>query len=163
MTPLDDLKTYHVQRAKQRTHRPCAVHGPVRHVCESCAKVICPLCPPHTCAAPVARVEVAATSVYKPPRGLLPVWRIVQPLGALDIQPHPDAEAWLIRFPPQSMQAESAGDLANRLWVMPDFIALATTTAFRAGRGSKPTHWWVSFQLKIIEKEQINDGPQTTT
>jgi hypothetical protein len=85
------------------------------------------------------------------------MWQVVKPLGAIDIQPHVDVDAWLIRFPPRALESDSAGDLANRLWARPDFVNLATVVPFRAGRGSKPVHWWVGFQLKA--KEPPNAKP----
>lgn len=149
MKGLNDLlKSAHVKRAAKRKHKPCPSHGAIRRVCESCTKVYCPKCGTHPCNVPRETKKTVPVIDYIPPKGLEPIWRFAQQFGAIDIQPHPDADAWRIRFPPHTLGTQGAGELADRLWSHSELASVAVTTPFRAGRGHEPPHWWISFQLK---------------
>lgn len=151
----DYFRQLNIKRAKSRAHRQCPVHRKPRAVCESCAKVYCPKCPPHECrtaTAPIPKSTSKSTPIlsmasrYRPPSLLKPMWTLVHPLGAIRIEPHPDSGGYIILFPPQALDVVTAGELADKFWLIPDIRVLAEPTPFRAGRIGR--QWWVSFFLK---------------
>lgn len=149
MSLSDFFKTQHIKRASARRHKPCPTHGKIRRVCNHCTKVYCPRCG-HPCSADARQIP-DRRGAYSPTTKLRPLWSLVKPLGAIRIDAHEDADAWKVLFPPHTLGVNTAGELADKLWSRADLNALGTPTAFRAGRGIKPSHWWVSILLK--EKE----------
>ena len=149
MSRANYFRALDLARARRRKHRLCGVHHKPKVLCEECARVYCPRCGTHVCAARTEPIKAVAPKVvngYRPTAVFRPLWRLVQPLGALRIEPHEDSGGHMLIFPPQSLGVMSAGELADKIWAKPEVSALAQPTAFRAGRG-KGT-WWVSFQLK---------------
>ena len=77
---------------------------------------------------------------------LRPIWKVLHAVGAIRFEPHEDSGGMLAIFPAQSLDVVTAGELADKLWLMPALCLLAEPTPFRAGRiGSQ---WWISFTLK---------------
>lgn len=136
-----------LKRAKARKHRHCPVHKKPRRVCEVCTRTYCPACNTHLCVRVSAPTKTPMVA-FSPPRAWKPLWKLVQPMGAFRIDVHPDAGALKVLFPPNALNVSSAGELADKVWANESLNAIAIATPFRAGRGTKPSHWWVSVQLK---------------
>lgn len=151
----------HLRRAKQRKHRPCPKHGR-KHVCAECLHVVCDKCG-HKCVpidpdpttpvppkprAPRKPRPRAAAPIFNPPVKLRSVWDVVQPMGALSIEPHVDSGHWMILFPKRHFALTSVSELADRVWQDPKLRLIAKPTSFLAGSTLKPERWWVSFQFK---------------
>jgi hypothetical protein len=146
----DALRQYELARAKKRKHHPCPAHGKVRTVCAHCLKVYCPKCKNHPCALSkeTTKKPRRVTVNYVPPPAMRDVWTLVSEMGAISIEPQPDSGAWMFIFPPNALGTQSASDLSDRLWSRTELKALAEPTAWTAGRGNNPPHWWVGFDLK---------------
>ena len=71
---------------------------------------------------------------------------LVQPLGALRIEPHPDSGHWKIVFPALALNRISASSLADVIFNRASIRAIAVPTAWRAGGTLK--EWWIGVQLK---------------
>lgn len=153
---LHELKRYRVALAKQRSHRPCKQHNVIKRFCDDCERMYCPKCGDHQCVQMTKTMSIPKpeTTHYKPPRIMIKMWQAVSCLGAIDIQVHQSANAWMVRFPPYAMNADSVANMTHRFWGVPTVRALAEPTSYQSGNDRKPfLHWWVSFRLKEEEDE----------
>lgn len=166
MKDLTALHLAHLDRIASRKHRPCRHHGPIKRPCPTCLKVICPECPPHPCRKVLVlnpgppnltllsnktrkrlRPSAAPTTLTLPP-AITPVWSIVQPLGALSIEPQ-DGEQWLIRWPVTAQSVTHSEDFKMAiLKLAPSLTMLVTITGTGKDITPKPGTWYLRVKLR---------------